>query len=194
MQRQLWMFLTEGDEEALLARLGEAGPVRVLRGRYFRGSDEALRVAPETLETCELRSGEHLTHVLPASFEAKLAVHEVTSGPFLGWRRLDESRSECLTLARTDADTGGLAPARLATSAHGWFAGERVRKSQDFTRWMGEAMRAVERYWPGTEHDWIRIAPGAEAWARDGGRLHYLFRPVSLVRQAVPPTTPHRRG
>jgi hypothetical protein len=190
VQRQIWIFLEEADEEEVIRVLDGGAGLRRLSGRFFRGSPEDLREKPETLETAHLRSNEHWVHLIHPEFSQALVTQPVTEGPFTGWSRLDEIRSEVITLVRPLKDAQGLAPGQVRANTHAWFGGEKLRKSPAFAQWVAESLRRVEGY-PETVFDWIRVAPGAAAWAATGGKLHYLFREVSLEKQ--PQLTPTYR-
>ena len=132
------------------------------------------------LSTADLRSGERWTHLIHPEFSRKLVAFEVSEGPFAGWSRLDEVRSEVITIVRPLATEAGLAPGRIQASTHVSAREGKVRKSAEFATWAMQGMRLLERY-PVTSLDWIRVAPSAERWARSEGRLHCLFfRPVAL--------------
>lgn len=194
MQKQIWVYLTPDDEASLLGRLSERASLRVVRGRFFKGDIATLRTAAD-LETADLRKGEHWTHLLHPTATQQLVAHPMTDGPYAGWSRLDEVRSEVLSIVRPDADAQGLAPARLVANSHAWFGGDKLRKGPAFSAWLAEAMSLVEQLCPRTQFDWIRVAPGAEAFARAGGRLHYLYREVKLApAAATEASTPHRRS
>ncbi len=180
MQRQVWIFLDDADEEELLRRLDHGGRLRRLTGRFLKGTVEDVLTRPEELETAQLKSNERWVHLIHPQASREIVLHPVTEGPFVGWSRLDEIRSEVITLVRPLKDTAGLSPAQLRANTHAWFSGEKVRKSPPFALWASEVMRTAEEY-PTTAFDWIRVAPGAAAWSRSGGRLHYLFREVALA-------------
>ena len=180
MQRQAWVFLTDDDERALLDRLCATTGVKVLPGRYFRGDPALVRTDPASLETAQLRRNEAWLHLVHPAASESIVIQPVESGPYAGWSKLDEVRSEVVTLVRALPEAQGLGPSRLTASTHAWFAGEKLRKSAAFTVWVAEAMRAVEDTYPVTQFDWIRVAPGARAFAAGGGRLHYLYRDVAL--------------
>lgn len=194
MQRQLWIFLEDSDEEEFLARLDSVQPFRRLAGRFFKGSEDDLRARPETLETAQLRAGERWVHLIQPEVSRALVAHPVTEGPFQGWSRLDEVRSEVLTLVRAAKDAQGLAPSRLMGTSSAWFAGVKTRKSLEFSTWLSAAMGLVETAYPATEYDWMRVAPGALTFQKTGGRLHYLYREVKLATTDAAPYTPHKRG
>ena len=192
MQRQVWVFLTEADEEALWSRIAAAYPVRRLRGRFFRGSLEKLRSAPETLETRELRSTESWTHLLHDTASRELVTHAVDDGPMKGFSRLDEVRSEVISIVRPTVTSQGLGPARIQAATHAWFGGKRLRKGPEFSRWTNEVLAMAESF-PTTAFDWIHVAPQARSFATGGGRLHYLYRSVPLEAQASTHVTrPHK--
>ena len=178
MQRQVWIFLDDADEEAVLRSLDAGQGLRRLNGRFFRGTEADLRSRSEQLETAELKATERWIHLLHPTATQALVVHEVPEGPFQGWSRLDEVRSEVITLVRPLKDAQGLAPGQLRANTHAWFGGEKLRKSAAFSTWAADAMRTMEGD-PSTAFDWIRVAPAAAERARAGGRLHYLFRAVS---------------
>ncbi len=186
MERQVRIFLEAADAEALIDVLDHGQGLKRLSGRFFRGDAARIRTDPEGLETAELRPSERWTHLIHPAFSGELVTHPVLEGPFAGWSRLDEIRSEVITLITPVKDAQGLAPARLRANTHLWSGGEKIRKSPAFTQWVADAMHLVESY-PATEYDWIRIAPSAAAWARGGGCVHYLFRTVRL--EPAPGTT-----
>lgn len=192
MQRQVWVFLTEADEEALWSRIAATHPVRRLRGRFFRGPVEQLRLAPETLETRDLRATERWSHLIHATASEALVCHAVEEGPLKGFHRLDEARSDVISIVRPSITTQGLGPARVQAATHAWFAGKRLRKSPNFSRWTNEVLSMVETL-PTTAFDWIHVAPLARTFATEGGRLHYLYRPVALEASASTLVTrPHK--
>ncbi len=179
MQRQVWIFLDDADEAELLQRLDQGHVLRRLTGRFLKGTVEDVLTRPEELETAQLKSNERWIHLIHPEATREIVLHPVTEGPFTGWSRLDEIRSEVITLVRPLREPAGLAPAQLRANTHAWFGGEKLRKSAPFSVWASEAMRMVEEY-PTTAFDWIRVAPHAAAWSLSGGVLHYLFRPVPL--------------
>jgi hypothetical protein len=193
VQRQVWMFLTEADADELVARLSAQLPLRRLAGRFFRGTAEDVRTRPESLETTELRRNEHWTHLIHPTASQELVVHEVTEGPYAGWSRLDEVRSEVLTIVRPDADSQGLGPGRIQANTHAWFGGAKLRKSPGFSLWVAEAMRVVEASYPATAFDWLHVAPGARTLAEGGTNLHYLYKAVPLEAAVgvTPSSRPH---
>jgi hypothetical protein len=194
VQRQVWVFLTQADEDALVAHLAAQVPVRRLSGRFFRGSLEQLRTNPEGLETSQLRRGEKWTHLLHPIVSRELVTHPVTEGPFAGWSRLDEVRSEVITIVRPELEPQGMAPARVQASTHSWFGGTKHRKSPEFSRWVNDTLKFVQTEFPPTAFDWIHVAPGARELAKSGGRLHYLYREVGLTPPSgeTPVTRPHK--
>lgn len=179
MIRQAWVFLTDEDERDLLTRLSETVSLRVATGRYFRGDPALLRTDPGALESAQLRSTERWHFLFHPTASERLVTHPIENGPFAGWFRLDEVRSEVLVLVRALPEPQGLAPSRLQANTHAWFGGKRERKSPLFSTWVAEAMRIVEEAYPSTEFDWIRCAPSAAAFAQAGGTLHYLYRKVA---------------
>ncbi len=179
MERQVRIFLDADDAEGLIQALDHGQGLKRLNGRFFHGDMERVRTQPEQLQAAELRPSEGWTHLIHPTFSREIVAHPVLEGPFAGWSRLDEVRSEVITLITPAADAQGLAPARLRANTHVWVGGDKIRKSAEFTQWVADAMRIVESY-PVTQYDWIRIGPSAAAWARAGGRVHYLFRPVAL--------------
>ena len=189
MQKQVWVYLTEQDETALLSALTADLPLRPLQGRFFRGTVDDLRRDPASLETTAARRGEHVTVLVPSDLSVALVAQPVDEGPLAGWTRLDEVRSEVLTLVRPEPTAQGLAPARLYASTHAWFGGQRLRKSHAFGRWVNAALDRAAAF-PRTTFDWLHVAPGAAAFAGEGGVLHYLFRQVAL--EANPSTPVHR--
>lgn len=192
MQRQVWVFLTEADEEELVSRMAAQHPLRRLRGRFFRGSAADLRQRPEELETRQLRRGETWTHLIHPTASRELVATPVDDGPFAGWMRLDEVRSEVITIVRPAPELQGLGPARVQAATHAWFAGTRVRKSPDFSRWVSQTMQLAESY-PTCGFDWMHVAPAARELALAGGTLHYLYRPVPLEpAPATEATRPHQ--
>lgn len=190
MRKQLWLFLTEQDEAELLEQARARG-ARLLCGRFFRGDPQLLRTEPESLETTALRRGEQVTHLLYPADDAAMVVHPVTDGPLAGWSRLDDVRSEVMTLVRPLPEPQGLAPAQLQASTHAWFGGQRLRKSHGFGRWVVELLGLAAAH-PATQYDWLHVAPGARAWAESGGTLRYLYQPVRLdPGEATRATRPH---
>jgi len=183
MQRQVWVFLNEADEKELLARLDKGVGLRRLPGRFVKGTVEDVHERPEQLETADLLTTERWTHLIHPTATRQIVLHPVTEGPFAGWSKLDEIRSEVVTLVRPLPDSAGLAPSQLRASTHAWFGAEKHRKSSEFTLWATELMRATEEF-PSTAFDWIRVAPGASEWSKSGGMLHYLFRRVALEPEA----------
>jgi hypothetical protein len=193
VQRQVWIFLTEADAEDLIARLSAQVPLRRLGGRFFRGTAEDIRARADELETTELRKGERWTHLVHPTASRELVVHDVTEGPLAGWKRLDEVRSEVLTIVRPAPDPQGLGPGRLQANTHAWFGGARLRKSPEFSLWVADALRLAEAEYPSTAFDWLHVAPGARAFVKAGGTLHYLYKPVALAPTPgeTPSTRPH---
>lgn len=178
MIRQVWVFMEEADERELLERVMSQAPVRLLRGRYFRGDEADLRARPEELETAQLTRREHRTHLIHADISKSLVVHRHERGPYAGWSSLDEARSEVITLIRPDREERGLAPSRIQAATHAWFGGARLRKSPEFSQWVAAFLKDLERIYPATSFDWIHIAPEALRYAEAGGRLHYLYKDV----------------
>jgi hypothetical protein len=193
VQKQVWLFLTEEDERALIARLSERHPVHLLPGRFFQGSVEALR-AGEPLPTRQARRTEQVSFLIHRELSRALVFDELTEGPYAGWRRLDEARSEVAMLVRPLPEPQGLAPGRLLAATHAWFGGTRLRKSAEFGRWVNEILETAAAY-PRTAFDWLHVAPGAAAAAESGAcPLHYLYKPVGLTPEgeATPATRPHQ--
>lgn len=184
MQRQIWIYLEESDEEEVIRLLDGGAGLKRLTGRFFRGTVGELRTHPEKLETAQLRSNERWTHLIHPTLSQELVAQPVTEGPFNGWSRLDEIRSEVITIVRPLRDAQGLAPGQVRANTHAWFSGEKTRKSPAFAQWVAESLRRVEDY-PETAFDWIRVAPGAAAAAKSGHRLHYLFSEVSLEKRGA---------
>ena len=192
MQKHVWIFLTADDESVLIDEIRTRAPVRVLRGRFFRGSIEDLRRDPESLEARPARRGESIVHLLHAEASRELVADPVTDGPFAGWTRLDEVRSEVVTIVRLEPEPQGIGPARVQAATHAWFAGTRLRKSPEFGRWVNEVL-AVGASRPRTAFDWMHVATGARSLAESGGTLHYLYRPVALEAEVgTPATRPHQ--
>ncbi len=177
MQRQVWIYMLEADETQIIARLSERVPLKTLSGRFFKGTDAQVREAPETLQTAQLKANERWIHLIHPAASKEIVTHALADGPFAGWSRLDEVRSEVITLVRPSLDAQGLGPGHLQANTHAWFGGTKVRKSPEFSVWAAEAMRLIEEYAP-TSFDWLRVAPTAKAWAQQGGRLHYLYKTV----------------
>ena len=189
MQKQVWVYLTETDERELLTRLCERFPLRIVGGRFFQGD---LRSDGAPLQTRQLRRTEHCTFLIHREHSRELVFEELTDGPFAGWRRLDDVRSEVLAIVRPEPEQQGLGPARVAASTHAWFGGKRLRKSHEFGRFVNEVLDLVQQY-PATEFDWLHVAPQAARLAESGQPLHYLYKPVSL--QSAPSTAvtrPHQ--
>ncbi len=180
MQRQVWLFLDETDEDTLFRALDHGQGLRRLGGRFFRGTAGDLTTRPGALETRELRQNEPWTLLIHPEVSRELVTYPVEEGPFAGWTRLDEIRSEVIAIIRPLKDAQGLAPGQVRANTHAWFGGKKVRKSAAFATWVADAMRIAETY-PCTAYDWMRVAPSAAEWARGGGRLQYLFRPVGLT-------------
>lgn len=178
MIRQVWVFMEEADERALLERVTSQGAVRLLRGRFFRGTEDDVRSRPEQLETAQLTRREFRTHLIHSEFSKSLVVHPHESGPHAGWASLDEARSEIITIIRPEREERGLAPTRFQAATHAWFGGTRLRKSPEFTRWVAAFTKELEKTLPVTSLDWMRIAPAALQSAEAGGRLHYLYKDV----------------
>ncbi len=188
MQKQVWVYLTEADERALLSELCGRFPLRLVGGRFFQGDVDAD--AP--LLTRPLRRTEHCTFLIHREHSRELVWEELTDGPFAGWRRLDDVRSEVIALVRPEPEQQGLGPARVAASTHAWFGGKRLRKSHEFGRFVNEVLDVVQRY-PATAFDWLHVAPEAARMALEGRPLHYLYKPVPLAaQQATPVTRPHQ--
>jgi hypothetical protein len=194
VQRQVWIFLTAGDEEQFWSRVAASFPVRRLRGRFFRGTLDDLRARPESLETQDARRGERWTHLVHATASRELVATPVEEGPFQGYLRLDEVRSEVVSLVRVEPEGRLLGPSRLQAATHAWFNGQRLRKSPEFARWTSELFKMAEEY-PRSAFDWMHVAPGARAFAEAGGRLQYLYRDVGLEPPAdsTLATRPHKR-
>lgn len=195
MQKQVWLFQTAADEEELFGRLAARHPLHRLGGPFFQGSLEALRSAPESLPTRQLRRGETRTHLLPAGMPGHLVAHALDDGPFAGWMRLDEVHSEVVTLVRPEPEPQGLGPSRLYLTTHVWRGGEKHRKSPEFARFANDLLNEVATHYPATAFDWMHVAPHARAYAEGGGRLHYLYQEVALAppeEGTTPPTRPHK--
>ena len=127
-----------------------------------------------------------------AEARRELVADPVTDGPFAGWTRLDEVRSEVVTIVRLEPEPQGIGPARVQAATHAWFAGTRLRKSPDFGRWVNEVL-TVGASRPRTAFDWMHVATGARSLAESGGILHYLYRPVALEEEVgTPGTRPHQ--
>jgi hypothetical protein len=192
VQKQVWIFLTADDEAALVDELRARAPIRALRGRFFRGTADDLRADPEALETRPARRGESVLHLIHRDASRELVADPVSDGPFAGWTRLDEVRSEVVTLVRPEHEPQRLGPSRVQAATHAWFAGTRLRKSAEFGRWVNEVLSVVAAR-PRTAFDWMHVADGARALAEGGGTLHYLYRPVGLEAAAgTPATRPHK--
>ena len=154
MQRQVWIFLNDADEEALIQRLDAGRGLRRIVGRYVRGESE----------TAQLTKSERWTHLVHPEISKEIVLHPIAEGPYAGWSRLDEIRSEVLTIIRPMPDAAGMAPARLCANTHAWFGGDKVQRSRPRSpNRAADAMRIAEEY-PPTAFDWIRVAPGAAAW------------------------------
>ncbi len=95
-----------------------------------------------------------------------------------GWAALDEIHSEVLQLELPAPVHGRLAPARLAATVVGFEGYERIRKGAAFGRWVARVLRALAAAHPRTSVDFIHLAPGALAFAVQGGQLTYLEEPV----------------
>ncbi len=191
MQRQVFIFLTEADEAELVAALAERLSLRRLAGPYFQGDVARLLAAPESVPVRQQRRGEARAHLFLDG--AALVAHRMSDGPFDGWSRIDEARSEVLTLTRAEPSPQGLAPSRLYATTHWWEGATKVRKSSAFVRLVGQALDLVASSYPTCAFDWMRVAPGARAFALRGGRLHYLYQAVGLAPEpATPVTRPHR--
>lgn len=192
MIRQVWVFMEEADEQAFLAKIQAEAPISLLRGRYFRGDEEELREAPESLETRQLSAREHRTQLIHRDISKKLVIHHHQQGPFAGWSSLDEARSEVLTLIRPQREARGLAPSRLEGNSFLWLGAARIRKSPDFSRWLASMMRLMESSFEPTSLDWMFVAPEAKKRAEAGERLHYLYKDVNPFPSDAP--TPHSHG
>jgi len=193
VQKQAWVFLTEADEAELLSRVASRFPVRLLRGRFFQGTLDDLRRAPQSLPGRAVRSGEHIVQIWHPDISQALVADPMTEGPMAGWMRLDEVRSEVVTLVRPDRQLQGLPPSRLMASTHAWFGGQRLRKSPAFGQWAAELLDMVKAL-PTTAYDWMHVAEGARQEALAGQRLQYLYQEVALEPDpgATPMTRPHQ--
>jgi len=194
LQKQLWVYLTAEDEAELLERLVAEQALKVMRGRWFKGDLQTLISAPHEVETRDLSARTHYVQLLHPTASQRFVTHPVTDGPLAGFARLDEVRSEVITLMRPEPDEQGLAPSRLFANTHAWFGGERDKKSHAFARWVSTTLALAEQSYGPTSFDWLRVAPHARAWAEQGGKLHYLFREVGLKAVGQKPLTPHRRS
>lgn len=194
MQKQLWVYLTAEDEAELLERLVAEQALKVVRGRWFKGDLSTLTRAPHEVEARDLSPRTHYVHLLHPTASQRFVTHPVPDGPMAGFLRLDEVRSEVITLMRPEPDEQGLAPSRLFANTHAWFGGERDKKSHAFARWVASTLALAEQSYGPTSFDWLRVAPHARAWAEQGGKLHYLFREVGLEAPGQKPLTPHRRS
>lgn len=194
MQKQLWVYLTAEDEAELLNRLTAEQSLKIVRGRWIQGDLETLLRSPEQVPARDLSDRTHYLQLLHPTASQKFVTHPVPEGPLAGCLRVDEVRSEVMTLVRPEPDEQGLAPSRLFANTHAWFGGEREKKSHAFARWVASTMALVEESYGPTSFDWLRVAPHARAWAEQGGKLHYLFREVALQAPAQKPLTPHRRS
>jgi hypothetical protein len=144
------------------------------------------------VETRPARRGESILHLLHAEASRELVAEPVKDGPFAGWTRLDDVRSEVVTIVRPDPEPQGLGPARVQAATHAWFAGTRLRKNPEFGRWVNDVL-GVAASRPATAFDWMHAADGARALVGSGGVLHYLYRPVALAPDAgTPATRPHK--
>ena len=193
MQRQMWIFLAPEDEAGFIERLTGPDALVRLEGRFFRSSGKELLAGRDPDGAQLSAAGERWIHFVNPAITSDLVMHPVEEGPFAGRLRLDEVRSDVLTLVRPADEGKRLGPSRLFGASHEWFGGEKLRKSADFTLWMSRAMGRVEEAFPATEHDWLRVAPGAVTYAREGGQLHYLYREIRLVGSDMTPHTPHKR-
>lgn len=194
MQKQLWVYLTAEDEAELVSLLAAEQGVKVLRGRWFQGDVATLARTPQTLATRDLTAREHWTQLLHPTATQKLVTHPVEDGPLAGFTRLDEVRSEVMTIVRPDPEPQGLAPSRIVANTHAWFGGDRQKKSHAFSKWVTSVLTLVDSRFESTSFDWLRVAPHAKAWAQAGGKLHYLYRQVGLEAPDRGPLTPHRRS
>jgi hypothetical protein len=190
--RQVWIYMDEADEAEVIARLSEGHGLRRLSGRFFKGSTQDVRERSEELETAQLKATERWIHLIHPTISKELVVHALTEGPFAGWSRLDEVRSEVITLVRPLRELQGLGPGHLQANTHAWFGGVKTRKSPAFASWASDAMRLVETY-PATAFDWIRAAPAALAASQRGERLHYLYKTVepAPLAKGTPLYRPH---
>ena len=189
----MWIFLAPEDEAEFIARIAGPDPLVRLDGRFFRSPGRELAAGRDTAGAQLSATGDRWIHFVNPAITSDLVMHSVEEGPFAGSLRLDEVRSDVLTLVRPAHEGRRLGPSRLLGASHAWFGGEKLRKSADFTLWMSRAMGRVETAFPATEHDWLRIAPGAERFTQEGGELHYLYRKIALRGGDVTPHTPHKR-
>ena len=185
MLRQVWIYMDETDEAAVLQRLSEQHGLRRLGGRFFKGSAQDVRDHPEQLETVQLKASERWIHLIHPAATKELVIHELKEGPFQGWSRLDEVRSEVITLVRPAKDAQGLAPGHLQANTHAWFGGAKLRHQhgdalagpqgavgidglvKQIDRGRQRVGRGGRRHGPGLAHDLFQ--PGAQV--ADLGRL-----------------------
>lgn len=179
--RQLWMFLTDRDVDALIGDIAarDAGLV-VSRGRYLRGDPQELLRAPEKLERRESLPNESRIYLLHQKHSADIVAHLQPEGPFQGFSQIDEERTDCLVLARKLAPAGELEPARLYAHVTFWRAADKVRKRPMFSIWASQTLKWLEPRLPPTSVSFMRIGQDALAKARSGElKLTYLYRTIA---------------
>jgi len=178
--RQLWIFLTEGDVEAMIGKIASREPGLVVsRGRYLRGDAQDLLKEPSHLERRESLPGERRTYLLHRKHSADVVAHLQPAGPFAGWSQIDEERTDCLVLLQKDARQGELEPARLYAHVTFWRAADKVRKRPMFSIWASQTLKWLEAQLPPTSVKFMHIAPDALRKAKAGEvRLTYLYRQI----------------
>jgi hypothetical protein len=178
MLRQLWIYLMPEDVPALLQAVDAVAPgVCCAPGRCFSGDPELL-LSPEGIGSLQFRPVDGGQRFL--LFHAQRSRPAALLPTCDGGHCIDERRSDCLIVACSPPRHGALAPAQLFAETHLVQANQRVRKPPTFQRWAAEVFGALSERYPGTAAEFIRVAPGARAFALGGGQLHYLFQRVEL--------------
>jgi hypothetical protein len=199
--RQLWLFLTDADVSALIARADEREPgVRASFGRYLRGDAGLLKTGPDSLERRESLPGERRLYLFHEHHSTDVVVHTQPAGPFAGWAQIDEERSDCLVLhlpGSPPAAPGApleLRPARLQAHVVTWRGADKQRKRPAFSAWAGKVIKALLEIHTPAAVPFMRLGKDALARARAGSvRLTYLYRPIGhepLPRAAPRPAPP----
>ena len=179
--RQIWMFVTDADVQALLARLEQHEPGLVVSsGRYLKGDPQALLGDPDTLERLESLPGERRYYLFHRKHSAEVVVHPQPAGPFVGWSQIDEERTDCLVLRMPAASPGEIGPSRLYANTSFWRGAAKTRKRPQFAIWANQTLRWFLAQLPSTAVDFMRIGPDALARATRGElQLMYLYRSIA---------------
>jgi hypothetical protein len=192
LERQFLCYLTPHDEAQFLDAIEEVDPgLVVLPGKYVDTADGAALLAdPDAFRFVPAVRSQRRLLLAHRRHSAALVLHPQTEGPRRGLAGIDEVRSEVLQLELPAVAHGRLSPARLAASVTAWEGYERIRKGAAFGRWVARALRALAAAYPPSAVDFVRVAPGALAFAAGGGQLTYLEETVPAApdgrRRQVP--------